>query len=130
MDLDDVEAGIENEDYDAAALVEARRRRQLERALVGVRRGLRRALVLLLDLSESMALTDLKPNRLRCAADACIQFLSDFAAANPISQTAVIIIRDGKAIKLTTLGSPAKLQVSWGWWTRFFFFFFFFFLFL
>ena len=75
-----------------------------------VKRGLMRALVLLVDASAAAQAsdTDFKPSKLACLTDAAVAFVRLFLEQNPVSTLAVAVLRDGKAEMLTPLSCNAR----------------------
>ena len=68
-----------------------------------------RHLYIVLDMSENMAMQDLKPTRLRCALKIIEHFVDEFFYLNPISQLGLITTRDKRAEIVSELaGNPKK----------------------
>ncbi|KAH3743116.1 TFIIH subunit [Pelomyxa schiedti] len=87
------------------------RRRHTARGMFksAVQRGMHRHVFLVIDFSKSMNEIDMKPSRITVAVNACIAFIKEFFAQNPISQIGVIITRNGISEKLTDLsGNPSR----------------------
>ena len=62
-----------------------------------------RHMFLVLDLSTSMAETDIKPSRLQQSLQRIESFIKEYFDQNPISQLSIVITRDGLAITVTEL---------------------------
>lgn len=84
---------------------EIARKRRRDDGISGVRRGIIRFCVLVVDMSETMRDTDLKPSRATVVVNSCTDFIREFFDQNPISQMAVVVTRDGVATKLSILSS-------------------------
>ncbi len=84
---------------------EIARKRRRDDGLSGVRRGIIRFCVLVIDMSETMRLTDLKPSRGALVVNSSIEFIREFFDQNPISQMSVVVTRDDVATKLSYLTS-------------------------
>lgn len=84
---------------------EIARKRRRDDGLSGVRRGIIRFCVLIIDMSETMRATDLKPSRGALVANASTEFIKEFFDQNPISQMCVVVTRDDVATKLSSLSS-------------------------
>jgi transcription initiation factor TFIIH subunit 2 len=95
----------------AAAQRRARRRRASEAALTArVRKGLIRYCLLAVDLSSAAAGHDLRPNRTAAMLMAARQFVRAYFEANPLSHLGLVLLRDGRAERLSDLGcSPDAL---------------------
>lgn len=81
------------------------RKRRRDDGLRGVRRGIIRFCVLVLDMSEIMRSTDLKPSRAALMVSTTTEFIREFYDQNPISQLSVIVTRDDVATRLSPLSS-------------------------
>lgn len=81
------------------------RKRRRDDGLSGVRRGIIRFCVLVLDLSDTMRATDLKPSRIELVCSSAAEFIREFFDQNPISQMCVVITRDAAALKVSSLSS-------------------------
>jgi transcription initiation factor TFIIH subunit 2 len=73
-----------------------------------VRRGLIRFLVVVLDCSESMNQRDMRPSRMEVVAQVVKTFIDNFFDQNPISQLALIELRDSAANRITELSGNAR----------------------
>ena len=81
---------------------------RLLRDTTPLQRGIIRHLVLLLDLSSAMSEKDLRPTRYILTLRTTIDFIKDFFEQNPISQLAIIDMRDGLSHRLSEMsGNPA-----------------------
>ena len=92
------------------ALLAAHRQRTLQ-AREGLRRGLLRHVVVVLDLSRSMldaGGTAWRPNKGSAAARAVLQFAATFLDANPISQLGVVSVYDRVAHALCPLTAALR----------------------
>lgn len=93
--------------------IEARTRRRLGPApgaeALRQRRGLHRHLVLIIDGSRSMLLTDLRPNRFRLVLRLVQNFVREFFDQNPLAQLSLVLLHDSIAERLTELsGNGAR----------------------
>ncbi len=88
------------------------RKRRRDDGLRGVRRGIIRFCVLVIDMSESMRLNDLKPTRAGLVATACTNFIREFFDQNPISQLAVVVSRDDVATRMSPLSSNPNTHIE------------------
>lgn len=88
------------------------RKRRRDDGLRGVRRGIIRFCVLVMDMSESMRLNDLKPTRAGLAASACTNFIREFFDQNPISQLSVVVSRDDVATRMSPLSSNPNIHIE------------------
>ena len=80
-----------------------------------LQRGIIRHLIIVLDLSTAMAEKDLRPTRYLLTLRYAQEFIVEFFEQNPISQIALIGMRDGLAVRVSDMsGSPndhiSKLQ--------------------
>ncbi|PNP54196.1 hypothetical protein THARTR1_05403 [Trichoderma harzianum] len=78
---------------------EAERRRRLLRDTTPLQRGIIRHLVLVLDMSFAMAEKDLLPTRYRLTLSYAAAFVREYFEQNPISQLAIVGMRDGVAVR-------------------------------
>ncbi|KAJ3364720.1 hypothetical protein GGF31_008931 [Allomyces arbusculus] len=81
------------------------KRKRLLRDTRTLHRGLVRHLILVVDLSESMAEKDLKPSRHDLVLSTLSTFLVEFFDQNPLSQVAVVVTHDELAHLVTELSS-------------------------
>ena len=74
-----------------------------------VSKGVIRSLVVALDFSQSMALTDLKPSRRLLTLSLLSTFITDYFDQNPLSQLSFLLGHRGVAVKVTELsGHPLE----------------------
>ncbi|GJQ08448.1 hypothetical protein GpartN1_g239.t1 [Galdieria partita] len=93
---------------DLSSLEISRVKRKRKNTQQNVRRGLIRFLVLILDLSREAKESDLKPSRGEVCLSCAQKFLYSYFDENPISQLAVVALRDGVAEKLSSMGSNPR----------------------
>lgn len=80
---------------------------RLLRDTTPLQRGIIRHLILVLDLSQSMAEKDIRPTRYLLALRYAQEFVIEFFEQNPISQLGVIGMRDGLAVRISDMsGNP------------------------
>ncbi|XXG97119.1 hypothetical protein Hte_003414 [Hypoxylon texense] len=112
---------VEGEDGTLTGLIEGRaeaeKRARLLKDTTPLQRGIIRHLVLVLDMSFAMLEKDLLPSRYELTMAYAALFVREYFEQNPISQLAVIGMRDGVAIRISDMsGNPTdhieKLQ---GW---------------
>lgn len=77
-------------------------------ALTAVQRGMLRHVFLVLDMSRGMEANDLKPNRAAAAATIAKEFVREYFDQNPISQMGVIVMRHGRAEKMSDLSANPR----------------------
>jgi transcription initiation factor TFIIH subunit 2 len=99
----------------ATTTVAARRLRRRAAAVTAagdstvVRRGLQRALVLVVDMGRAMGERDMRPTRLAAALAAAEDFVREFFDQSPTSQLGVAVTRNSEAAMVASLGaSPAR----------------------
>jgi transcription initiation factor TFIIH subunit 2 len=85
-------------------LKQAQMKRRRLRDTKAVQRGIIRHIYLVVDLSNAMNDTDLKPTRLDLTISLAEAFVQEFFDQNPISQLGIIVTRDGLAEKVSELG--------------------------
>eukprot|EP00753_Platysulcus_tardus_P017843 PLAT6580.1.p1 GENE.PLAT6580.1~~PLAT6580.1.p1 ORF type:complete len:425 (-),score=112.10 PLAT6580.1:164-1342(-) len=95
-----------------SALAARRERARLAIISEPIRRGLIRYVFLIVDLSQTMARTDMKPSRLALALSSSKEMVRQFVDQNPLSQLGVITTRDGLARKLTDLSGNASRHIE------------------
>jgi transcription initiation factor TFIIH subunit 2 len=103
------DAGLEDDNIEStvAELLEAGKKRRLLKDETPLQRGIIRHLVLILDLSIAMAEKDLRPTRYLLAIRYACDFVREYFEQNPISQMAVVGMRDGIAIRVSDMsGNP------------------------
>ena len=108
----------------AAAAAAARRLRRATAAAGGasatavataaapVRRGVIRAVAILVDLSSAAATPDFRPTRAAAAAAAVAAFTRAFFDRNPLSHLALLAARGGRAERLTELGGSPEAHIA------------------
>ena len=75
----------------------ARRKKHLERTGMKSKLGMMRHLYIILDMSETMKLQDMKPSRLICVLNILEKFVQEFFHLNPISQIGIIATKNKRA---------------------------------
>lgn len=88
------------------------RKRIRDDGLSGIRRGIIRYCVVILDLSNAVRANDMKPSRADVACDALIDFVKQFFDQNPISQLCIVVARDGEALKLSSFSANEKHHIE------------------
>ncbi|KAF6831699.1 tfiih basal transcription factor complex p47 subunit [Colletotrichum plurivorum] len=89
------------------ASLEAEKRRRLLRDTTPLQRGIIRHMVLVLDMSFAMTEKDMLPNRYRVSWAYAADFVKEYFEQNPISQLAIIGMRDGVAVRISDMsGNP------------------------
>lgn len=90
-------------------LLEAGKRKRLLRDTTPLQRGIIRHLILVLDLSQSMAEKDLRPTRYLLTIRYAQEFVREFFEQNPISQLGLLGLRDGLAVRISDMsGNPTE----------------------
>ncbi|XP_065195788.1 general transcription factor IIH subunit 2-like [Sycon ciliatum] len=89
----------------------AQRRRAADRP-ANVRLGMMRHLFIVVDLSLAMREGDMWPTRLDITQKLLKDFLSEYFNQNPISQVGVIITKNGRAERITTLSGNSALHLQ------------------
>ncbi|KAF3396476.1 TFIIH basal transcription factor complex p47 subunit [Penicillium rolfsii] len=90
-------------------LLEASKRKRLLKDTTPLQRGIIRHVILILDLSQSMAEKDLRPTRYLLTLRYAQEFVREFFEQNPISQLGVLGLRDGLAIRVSDIsGNPTE----------------------
>lgn len=84
------------------------RKKRRDDGLSGVRRGVIRFCVIVIDMSNPLSAVDYKPSRAELVADTVVAFASEFFDNNPISQLAVVLTRDADAAKICPFSSSEK----------------------
>ncbi|KAI0096512.1 TFIIH basal transcription factor complex, subunit SSL1 [Daldinia grandis] len=97
--------------------VEAEKRARLLKDTTPLQRGIIRHLVLVLDMSFAMLEKDLLPSRYELTMAYASQFVREYFEQNPISQLAIIGMRDGVAVRISDMsGNPTDhLEKLQGW---------------
>ncbi|RYO86577.1 hypothetical protein DL766_003428 [Monosporascus sp. MC13-8B] len=98
-------------------IAEAEKRARLLRDTTPLQRGIIRHLVLVLDMSFAMLEKDLLPTRYELVMAYAREFVREYFEQNPISQLAIIGMRDGVAVRISDMsGDPADhLEKLQGW---------------
>lgn len=98
-------------------LAEAQKRARLLKDTTPLQRGIIRHLVLVLDLSFAMLQKDLLPSRHQLSMAYASEFVREYFEQNPISQLAIIGMRDGIAVRISDMsGNPEDhLEKLKGW---------------
>eukprot|EP01094_Clydonella_sp_ATCC50884_P030289 TRINITY_DN9836_c0_g1_i1.p2 TRINITY_DN9836_c0_g1~~TRINITY_DN9836_c0_g1_i1.p2 ORF type:complete len:394 (-),score=118.16 TRINITY_DN9836_c0_g1_i1:16-1197(-) len=78
----------------------------------GIRRGMTRYLVLVLDLSSNALLKEGRHTRQEIAARSAHTFVSDYHDQNPISHLALVFTRDAVAQRLTDLSGTSHKHIA------------------
>ncbi|KJR87007.1 transcription initiation factor TFIIH subunit 2 [Sporothrix schenckii 1099-18] len=87
----------------------AEKRRRVLRDTTPLQRGIIRHMVLVLDMSIAMAARDYLPSCHRVALNCAATFVRAYFEQNPISQLAIIAMRDGVALRVSDMGgNPAE----------------------
>lgn len=106
------ETNLPEEDQDGILNLEAlgaEKRRRLMRDTTPLQRGIIRHLVLVIDMSFAMTEKDMLPTRYRLTLIYAAAFIREFFEQNPISQLAIVGMRDGIAVRISDLGgNPAE----------------------
>ncbi|KAI1179484.1 Ssl1-like-domain-containing protein [Nemania sp. FL0916] len=85
-------------------LAEAQKRARLLKDTTPLQRGIIRHLVLVLDMSFAMLEKDLLPSRHQLSTAYASEFVREYFEQNPISQLAIIGMRDGIAVRISDMG--------------------------
>ncbi|KAI0882438.1 TFIIH basal transcription factor complex, subunit SSL1 [Annulohypoxylon maeteangense] len=115
------DAVVEDADGSLTAAIEGRaeaeKRARLLRDTTPLQRGIIRHLVLVVDMSFAMLEKDMLPSRYELTIAYASQFVREYFEQNPISQLAVVGMRDGVAIRISDMsGNPAEhLEKLQGW---------------
>ena len=90
-----------------AGIMQAGKRKRTLRDTTPLQRGIIRHLVLVIDMSAAMAEQDLRPSRYGLTIDYACQLITEYYEQNPISQMAIVGMRDGVALPLSHMsGNP------------------------
>ncbi|KAI5841856.1 Ssl1-like-domain-containing protein [Morchella snyderi] len=88
-------------------LLEAGKRKRLLKDTTPLQRGIIRHVMLILDLSIAMAEKDFRPTRYLLAIRYACDYVREYFEQNPISQLAVLGMRDGLAVRVSDMsGNP------------------------
>ncbi|KAI1817557.1 Ssl1-like-domain-containing protein [Poronia punctata] len=98
-------------------LAEAQKRARLLKDTTPLQRGIIRHLVLVLDMSFAMMEKDFLPTRHRLSMAYAADFVREYFEQNPISQLAILGMRDGIAVRISDMsGNPSDhLEKLEGW---------------
>ena len=81
----------------------------MEKSGTKIKLGMMRHMFIVMDMSESMKLQDLKPTRVMCATKLIQDFLEEFFYLNPISQVGLVVTRNKRAELISELaGNPRQ----------------------
>lgn len=108
--LDDEADSIENSIKKFNSLQHKRLTRNIS-LIPGLKKGLIRNFVIILDASKVGNETDLYPTRLKWILNRLIKFSKDYFDQNPLCQLGFVITREGVAEKLSDLTS-IKVSIS------------------
>ncbi|KAL9078325.1 MAG: hypothetical protein Q9157_002756 [Trypethelium eluteriae] len=92
--------------------LESLKRARLKKNTTPTQRGIIRHLILVLDLSEAMAEKDFKPNRYTFVLRYILSYIREFFEQNPISQLALVGMKDGLAKPISELSGNPNLHLS------------------
>lgn len=95
-----------------ATIVEDSKRKRVLHDTRPLQRGIIRNLVLILDLSFAMSDTDMRPNRYQVMIQNAMDFITEFFLQNPISQLAIVGMRDGLAVMISALDGNPNLHIQ------------------
>ncbi|OTB04334.1 hypothetical protein M426DRAFT_262043 [Hypoxylon sp. CI-4A] len=115
------DAVVEDDDGTLAGVIEGRaeaeKRARLLKDTTPLQRGIIRHLVLVLDMSFAMLEKDMLPSRYELTMAYTSQFVREYFEQNPISQLAVLGMRDGVAVRISDMsGNPSDhLEKLQGW---------------
>lgn len=77
-----------------------------------LQRGIIRSMIIIIDMSQTMAEKDYRPSRFQSVLNYTIQFLQEFFNMNPISQIGVISLKDGLAQVISPLNGSPKFHID------------------
>ncbi|KAI0137362.1 Ssl1-like-domain-containing protein [Xylariales sp. AK1849] len=98
---------------------EAKKRARLMKDTTPLQRGIIRHLVLVLDLSFAMLEKDMLPSRHELSMAYARDFVREYFEQNPISQLAIVGMRDGIAVRISDMsGNPADHLEKLGEWVK------------
>ncbi|KAL5291426.1 GTF2H2 family protein [Megaselia abdita] len=95
----------------AELIQKAKRKRQHDKTAQN-RLGMMRHVFLIVDCTENMNTSDLKPSRLFCTVKLLEMFIQEFFDQNPISQMGIIALKGKRAEKLTELTGTSKKHIQ------------------
>lgn len=100
-------------------LAEAEKRARLMKDTTPLQRGIIRHLVLVLDLSFAMLEKDFLPSKHELTMAYAREFVREYFEQNPISQLAIIGMRDGIAVRICDMsGNPTEHLEKLGEWVK------------
>lgn len=106
---DTVGAAADGQVVGLELLEAAEKRRRVLRDTTPLQRGIIRHMVLVLDMSLAMASRDYLPTCHRVALSCAAAFVRAYFEQNPISQLAIVAMRDGVAMRVSDMGgNPAE----------------------
>ncbi|ORM41264.1 Suppressor of stem-loop protein 1 [Babesia sp. Xinjiang] len=76
------------------------------------KRGVVRNLVIIFDTSDGMREVDFKPDRLHCAATAVKGLIQGVFHQGPMTQLALVALRDKRSIMVSKFGTPPSEQIE------------------
>ena len=95
------------------SLQRARRKKLLEKGSGSkTKLGMMRHIYIILDMSETMKLQDMKPSRLLCVLNLLEKFAEEFFHLNPISQIGIITTKNKRAEIVSDLAGNPKAHVE------------------
>ena len=102
---------VEGEDGSIASavigLLESGKRKRVLRDATPLQRGIIRHMVFVVDLSTAMMEKDFRPTRYLVTLRYAVEFIREFFEQNPISQVAMVGMRDGVAVRISEMsGNP------------------------
>ncbi|KAL6925690.1 hypothetical protein ACO0SA_000291 [Hanseniaspora valbyensis] len=77
-----------------------------------LQRGIIRSMIIIIDMSQTMAEKDYRPSRFQNVLNNTIQFIQEFFNMNPISQLGVVSLKDGLAQVISPLNGSPKFHVD------------------
>ena len=95
-----------------ADIIQRAKRKRQESKKNSNRLGMMRHVYLILDCSEAMSVTDLKPTRFLNTLRMLEMFIEEFFDQNPISQLGIIQLKNKRAEKIADLAGNYKNHVK------------------
>ncbi|XBW35678.1 hypothetical protein QEN19_001249 [Hanseniaspora menglaensis] len=77
-----------------------------------LQRGIIRSLIIIIDVSQTMAEKDYRPSRFQNVLTNTIHFIQEFFNMNPISQIGVVSLKDGLAHVISPLNGSPKFHID------------------
>ncbi|KAK9816858.1 hypothetical protein WJX72_006257 [[Myrmecia] bisecta] len=90
----------------------AKRRRLGAEASARIRRGMIRYLQIVVDLSRATSIADMRPSRIAVMSGVLQAFIRKFFDENPLSHIGILVMRNGKAKRLTELSGSPEAHIS------------------